>query len=1178
MNKRITSLIISIFMLVGMADFPNSVFATDTVSYNLDKHIEVEAEELIISSDTLKSVSLDGASGGSAVIREQSGLHSYTGVSDIELPLNVQSDGRYAFFVKFKPNQGYITYSTQLDGSSKSSYMSKVPAGEFIYFPVDSFYLKQGEHKVGFTYRHCNYHVDTLVVTRLADGVMFDGKSYDYTKIENNSYNLSYELPEVLKNQTHPRLILEKDKLDEVRQNLTHPQNIDKYTRLLEAANHSYESCLLNTNRLNNENSQYLSYIEANAFLYALNGDEQNAQKAISGIKDYLKTYRAAYNNLHESRNACNLIFRASLVYDWCYDKLTDADKNYIINECLILFTASEHGRDGLHALNAYNSDHGEEYVLIKNMLGFAVATFDEIPYYFNNVYNRIVSEFVPSRNFRYENSDFNQQGDNYGVFRSGADSFLKLILYNLGEEDLLTQNQSMQAYQLLYRKNPHGDFMRDGDCYSFPILREDYRSVTELAILFVQSLMSADPYLKGEYMRVPLESNAISDTGISDAMHLALNDVNVLPKQKNDLPLSKYFGDKSGVMVARTSWEDGINSNAMTVSMKTSERNMGGHGHSDSGHFYIYYKGPLAVDSGVYEPTSGNRSAHLNNYYRETVAHNSVLIGGKGQKKVSGIDEYDEMSSYTEYGEVLGYDFGEDLNKPDYTYLKGDLTKAYNTTESVVAEEFTRSFMFFNFFDEVYPGALVVFDKITSANDTDTKTYLLHSQNEPEISGNRVTIKNTTDYGYNGRLVNETLLPKNNVDISKISGYKVGENDYTVGKSHKTGIGDESGNYRVEISSAEPQKTEYYLNVLQVSENNDETAVLPSELIETDAFYGVKIKDRIALFSKNRDRTTDTVKFDVEGDLSYKIAVCDLKEGKWNVYKDGALLSCVNVSQNGGVARFECGSGSYSLSYESSNAAEKDLNILSNIRDNPDYISVYRKNEQITSDGITISNFVYMPSKPFVSRNEIMLPVSHAAAEFSATVTMDEDYVKVQKDSDELLIYTNSPILDLDGTIYLATEPSVQSDGQWYVQASALGSILGYNITYDSMAEVIYLTDSSEPQNTFKELGSSADVMNNCIFTQTDIIVNSDAQKASGKVKLYNHSGKDFNFKVYLAIYNQGSLTGLNVSDSILAVSADNKILEFTTSELDFANGNSVKLFVWKEDGITPALVNQTK
>lgn len=1069
MQKRILAkllILIMIFSAYSSVKLPVLSYAAGEV-YNVNGHFEVEAESLTYSSD-LNKVALDDASGGYALQRTGS-MNSSSSQNDITLNVNIQSEGRYAFYLKLKTNSSYITYYTKLVGEGgKTSFMSNVKTGEFIYFPIDSYYLNEGNHTLVFTYRHCGYYIDKLVLTNLSHETMFENGGYNYTLMKNNSYNLSYELPTVLKNNIHPRLIIEKDKINSIKANLTHPQNKDRYNRLLDAANKNYSNCLLNTNNSDNKNHDYLDYIEANAFLYALNKNTSNAKKAVDGIKDYLKTYNASYSSLTESREAGNLIFRASLVYDWCHDYLTRDDKNFIINQCLLLFTASEHGRDGIHALNAYNSDHGEEYVLIKNMAGFAVATFDEIPYYYNNICRRIVEEFIPSRNFRYENSDFNQMGDNYGIFRSGADSFLKLILSNLGMEDLITSNQAMQAYQPIYRRNPNGDFMRDGDCYSLPF-QGGYQVPSGLtALLFVQSLMNSDPYLKGEYFNVTANagSNNLADSSISDAMYLALNDVTVSPKQKNDLPLSKYFGDKSGVMVARTSWDSGINSNTMTVSMKVSENNMGSHGHSDSGHFYIYYKGPLAVDSGIYEPTTGNKQEHLNNYYRQTVAHNSVLIGGKGQKGITDLSTYNAMVNNSHYGEVLGYDFGDNLNKPDYTYLKGDLTPAYNG----VAEEYTRSFMFYNFFDEVYPGALIVFDKITSTNASDAKTYLLHSQNEPEISGSTVTIKNTTDYGYNGRLTNQVLLPQSNLAIDKVEGFVADGVEYEASHRHTNGAGDESGNYRVEISSSSPQKTEYILNVLQVSENSDSISVIPSELIELTDFYGVKIKDRIALFSKSRNRTDADVEFAVNGNQTQKIAVCDLKEGTWQITKDNSEYTTVNVSSNGGVAYFEGNEGTYKLSYVNSQYTDKNLGTLNNLVSNPDSIPV------IYNDGtLPAANFANFSSEIIKHNGEIMVPLTEASKLFGATVTENDNTFSIKKDGKELIAYKDSRFIIYNGKNYMALYSTLQKDGVWYVHPSSLSPILKWKYQYNTLSGILYLTYTNNPENVFVEISDAA-------------------------------------------------------------------------------------------------------
>ncbi len=108
------------------------------------------------------------------------------------------------------------------------------------------------------------------------------------------------------------------------------------------------------------------------------------------------------------------------------------------------------------------------------------------------------------------------------------------------------------------------------------------------------------------------------------------------------------------------------------------------------------------------------------------------------------------------------------------------------------------------------------------------------------------------------------------------------------------------------------------------------------------------------------------------------------------------------------------------------------------------------------------------------------------------------------------------------------------------------------------------------------ENLGDSQNVLSNCIFTQSAINADIDKNKAKGNIKLYNYTGNPYTFKVYLAVYDEGTLVGLNVLDKDLIVSPDDKIVEFVTSELAYNEGNEIKLFVWKEDGITPVLINQ--
>ena len=54
-------------------------------------------------------------------------------------------------------------------------------------------------------------------------------------------------------------------------------------------------------------------------------------------------------------------------------------------------------------------------------------------------------------------------------------------------------------------------------------------------------------------------------------------------------------------------------------------------HGHLDQNHFVIYHKGYLATESGA--DYTDTESPHYLNYYRRTIAHNSMLVFKKDEK-----------------------------------------------------------------------------------------------------------------------------------------------------------------------------------------------------------------------------------------------------------------------------------------------------------------------------------------------------------------------------------------------------------------------------------------------------------------------------------------------------------------------------------------------------------------
>ena len=208
-------------------------------------------------------------------------------------------------------------------------------------------------------------------------------------------------------------------------------------------------------------------------------------------------------------------------------------------------------------------------------------------------------------------------------------------------------------------------------------------------------------------------------------------------------------------------------------------------------------------------------------------------------------------------FGEILGYNWGPSLQTPTYSYMRGDLTDAY--TDKV--EEFQRTFVFFNFNDETYPAALIVFDKVRSSDAGFTKKWLLHSEEEPLVDGNTTTIKRTAG-SYNGRLINQTLLPDNGYTISKVGGegyefYVAGSNG--VSKNYemepKPGAA-EVGSWRIEITPTAAEKQSYFLNVIQVSDNDASIAPLQAKITQNGTGYiGIEINNHVAYLRKDNHR-----------------------------------------------------------------------------------------------------------------------------------------------------------------------------------------------------------------------------------------------------------------------------------------------------------------------------------
>ena len=663
--------------------------------------------------------------------------------------------------------------------------------------------------------------------------------------------------------------------------------------------------------------------IELKALNYLVSKDKKLAREAIVLAIDTLE--KAEYPHISDiSRAIGRLMISGSMVYDWCYDQLTTDEKTRFVKAFVRLAEMLECGYPPVKDNSIVG--HASEWMIMRDLLSTGIAIYDEYPEMYHLTAKRFFGEHLVARNWFYPAHGYHQ-GMSYLNVRFSNDLFALWILDRMGAGNVYHPSQQFVLYDMIYKRRPDGQVMPGGDV-NYKRKKPSLYSLPS----FLAGSYYKDEYINHEFLKEPKVDNQCK------IFEFLWRDTQLGERTPNDLPLTRYSGSPYGWMVARTGWD----SESVIAEMKINEYNFVNHQHNDAGSFQLYYKGPLAIDAGTYQGSSGGyNSPHNKNYFKRTIAHNSLLIfdpdevfasssyGGShkddfvandGGQRLPGFNwgpakNLDDMlNGNFRTGKILANGFGPDNNRPDYSYLKGDITEAYS---SKVAE-LKRSFLFFNFKDSKIPAALVVFDKVVSSNAEFKKYWLLHSIEEPEIAGNQIIIKRTKN-GDSGKLVNTVLLPTlDNANIVPVGG--PGKEFWVFGTNYpnEPRPGDDEANecgaWRVEISPKKGSKEDYYLNVMQVAENNQKN-MHAVKTIDSDKVVGVQMVDRIATFSKNGNTLGHPFSFSVKGNGIFKFVLTDLLPGTWQVLKDGRVLHpAIVVRSDDGILYFEGEAGDYKI------------------------------------------------------------------------------------------------------------------------------------------------------------------------------------------------------------------------------------------------------------------------
>ena len=355
---------------------------------------------------------------------------------------------------------------------------------------------------------------------------------------------------------------------------------------------------------------------------------------------------------------------------------------------------------------------------------------------------------------------------------------------------------------------------------------------------------------------------------------HLLYYDPSVTPPltKELDLPLARSFG-VSGYVLMRDSWD--LDKNTL-LEFKSSSYHHSNHHHRDQNAFTLFFRGPLAIDSGAYQ-IFGNGdygSAHELNYYRRSIAHNTILVydpdetfgtdekplANDGGQALATEDKqllaegaraaYPTLAQMQPGGTnaldgILAFE-----NRADFAYALGDATKAYSPAK---LSDFRRSIVYLRNFAGTHP-VVVVHDRVVATNPRFKKTYLLHSVNEPVIDNKlrrvTITIDDATTAKLPSSLIQETVLPTK-ATITKVGGPDKAfwVDDDGTGPGHgknynehqRTGHDDcvalrEAGQWRVEVtpSESEARAADSFLHVLTVTESSTAAPAVVTSVTST--------------------------------------------------------------------------------------------------------------------------------------------------------------------------------------------------------------------------------------------------------------------------------------------------------------------------------------------------------
>jgi len=788
-------------------------------------------------------------------------------------------------------------------------------------------------------------------------------------------FNTSTYQPSDTPMAQHPRLLFNSSDIPDIVAAFEDEENSAAVKNFLNKVKTITDGKLSNTMNSSQGPGEYnydaniLSAIEAKALYYALFKDSDDPTRsdaairgyqAIYAIKNYLRTFIVNYKSSDPCRLYGHVMYVSALVYDWCYDLLSEDDKLQIQlgvqNKCCDGTPSAsgssyndrkmEVGFPPLDSENGLNNStgtlltgHNAEFQMLRDYFAFAIAIYNEVPSWYDYIGGMIEEKYIPSQNYLMECGYYPDGSAIYNMYRFEANLWCAWLYDGMDVASPYDADDMKQiVHGLISMETYGGNQFATGDGTNTKINTNVADCGLISSYLFNDGVARAVAFnFHNNYQSFYSSQNTVS---AADYLILSGRGVETADDYQENVKNVVYHDGWAQQVIARNNKSE----DSVVVLMQGGFRVPGGHTHQSAGSFQIYYKGQLTRDDGLYD--SYGYDHHLF-YHMSTVAHNSLLIynssnnststyynGGQRHWTADGLSSlpqtYESWITNNKY--AYGGNIGmqtDSVDNPSYVYFANDITNAYHSNTVNYVERSINTVYTGN---ADAPMVMFIFDHIDADNASYKKTFLLQCPTEPSIDGNVITLDSgvegtgklvlTSLQGNDGGIKAYGRTSKNGV----VGGGDGSERFYISNRAINlapAGAGSLSSTAtdlaemwgHVEISANTDTTEDLLMNVIYVTDSGNTVSATPT-LVSGTNVIGATFMNYTSVFVSDPAKVSQTLSFTSTGTGTQTYYVGGLAAGKWQVSIGGQSIGAYDVTADGRMLTFDGAVGAVTLTY----------------------------------------------------------------------------------------------------------------------------------------------------------------------------------------------------------------------------------------------------------------------